>query len=209
MAYLLLGLSLGFSAGLSPGPLLTLVITRSLADGFWPGLRVALSPLITDVPIIVLSLLLFRALPPLFEQAITAAGGFYLIYLGVDTIRSARHAGLAAQATGKTPGHMDLWQGAMVNFLSPHPWLFWITIGAPTLTRAWQASPVYAAAFLVGFYALLVGGKIAVALTVAGGRRYVTDTWYRRLLAGAGALLCIFGLLLLWQLVPALWSVRA
>ena len=75
MAYLLLGLSLGFSAGLSPGPLLTLVITRSLADGFWPGLRVALSPLITDVPIIVLSLLLFRALPPLFEQAITAAGG--------------------------------------------------------------------------------------------------------------------------------------
>ena len=31
MSYLLLGLSLGFSAGLSPGPLLTLVITRSLA----------------------------------------------------------------------------------------------------------------------------------------------------------------------------------
>ena len=203
VAYLLLGLSLGLSAGLSPGPLLTLVITRSLARGFWAGLRVALSPLISDAPIVVLSLLLFNALPPLFEQAVTVVGGLYVIYLGIDTIRSARHASLAAQAAGGA-AHVDLWQGALVNFLSPHPWLFWVTIGAPTLTRAWQASPVYAVAFLIGFYALLVGGKIAVALAVAGGRRHLTDTWYRRLLVGAGVLLCIFGLLLLWQLVRIL-----
>lgn len=202
MAYLLLGLSLGFSAGLSPGPLLTLVVTRSLARGFWSGLRVALSPLITDAPIIVLTLLLFRALPPLFEQAVTVVGGFYIIYLGIDTLRSARGARLAAPADDRAAGHVDLWQGALVNFLSPHPWLFWITIGAPTLARAWQTSAAYAAAFLLGFYTLLVGGKIVVALAVAGGRRYLTDTWYRRLLAGAGTLLCIFGLLLLWQLAP-------
>jgi threonine/homoserine/homoserine lactone efflux protein len=204
MTYLLLGLSLGLSAGLSPGPLLTLVITRSLARGFWAGLRVALSPFITDVPIIVLSLLLFNALPPLFEQVVTAVGSLYVIYLGIDTIRSARQTSLAAPAAGDAAPHVDLWQGALVNFLSPHPWLFWATIGAPALTRAWQASPVYAVAFLLGFYALLVGGKIAVALAVAGGRRYLTDAWYHRLLIGTGALLCIFGLLLLWQLVPQL-----
>jgi hypothetical protein len=68
--------------------------------------------------------------------------------------------------------------------------------------RAWQTSPANAFAFLVGFYALLVGGKIAVALAIAGGRRYLTDMWYRRLLGATGALLCVFGLLLLWQLVP-------
>ena len=204
MAYLLLGLSLGLSAGLAPGPLLTLVVTRSLARGFWAGLRVALSPFISDAPIIVLSLLLFNALPPLFEQVVTVVGGLYVIYLGIDTIRSARHASIAAEAPGDAAPHVDLWQGALVNILSPHPWLFWATIGAPTLTRAWQASPIYAAAFIIGFYALLVGGKIAVALAIAGGRRYLTDTWYRRLLVGAGVLLCIFGLLLLWQLAPQL-----
>jgi threonine/homoserine/homoserine lactone efflux protein len=94
-----------------------------------------------------------------------------------------------------------LWQGALVNILSPHPWLFWIAIGAPTLSRAWDARPVYAFTFLLGFYALLVGGKIAVALAVAGGRRFLTDSWYRRLLAATGLLLCLFGVLLLWQLV--------
>ncbi len=173
-----------------------------LARGFWPGVRVALSPLITDAPIIVLTLLLFRALPPLFEQAVTVAGGFYIIYLGIDTIRNARGASLAAPADDRTAAHVDLWQGALVNFLSPHPWLFWITIGAPTLARAFQASAAYAAAFLIGFYAFLVGGKILVALAVAGGRRYLTDSLYRSLLVGAGALLCIFGFLLLWQLAP-------
>jgi threonine/homoserine/homoserine lactone efflux protein len=204
MAYLLLGLSLGLSAGLAPGPLLTLVVTRSLARGFWAGLRVALSPLITDAPIIVLSLLLFNALPPLFEQVVTVVGGLYVIYLGIDTILSARRASFAVQTAGNAAARVDLWQGALVNFLSPHPWLFWATIGAPALTRAWQTSPAYAAAFVIGFYALLVGGKIAVALAIAGGRRYLTDTWYRRLLAAAGALLCIFGFLLLWQLAPEL-----
>jgi threonine/homoserine/homoserine lactone efflux protein len=204
MSYLLLGLSLGFSAGLSPGPLLTLVITRSLARGFWAGLRVALSPLITDAPIILLTLLLFNALPPLFEQVVTVVGGLYVIYLGVDTMRSARHASLAKQAANSSAAGMDLWQGALVNILSPHPWLFWITIGAPTLTRAWQSGPGYALAFLLGFYALLLGGKITVAMAVAGGRRFLTDAWYRALLVGAGALLCLFGVLLLWQ-IAGIW----
>ncbi len=199
MSFLLLGLSLGFSAGISPGPLLTLVITRTLGHGFGAGLRVALSPLITDAPIILLTLLLFRVLPPLFERAVTVVGGLYIIYLGVETIRSARHARL--QTAGAAPGaaSLDLWQGALVNLLSPHPWLFWIAIGSPTLARALQSGPLYALAFLAGFYCLLVGGKIVVAAAVAGGRRFLTDAWYRRLLWGAGLLLCLFGGLLLWQ----------
>jgi threonine/homoserine/homoserine lactone efflux protein len=200
MTFFLLGLSLGLSAGLSPGPLLTLVITRTLGRGFGAGLRVALSPLITDAPIILLTLLLFNALPPLLERAITAVGGLYLIYLGVATARSARHARLQTEGIAPDAAHVDLWQGALVNLLSPHPWLFWIAIGSPTLARAWQTGWPYALAFLAGFYSLLVGGKIVVAAAVAGGRRLLTDLWYRRLLWGAGLLLCLFGGLLLWQL---------
>jgi threonine/homoserine/homoserine lactone efflux protein len=198
MTYLLLGLSLGFSAGISPGPLLTLVITRSLAGGFWAGLRVALSPLLTDAPIIVLTLLLFNVLPPAFEQAVTVAGGLFVIYLGLDTLRHARHARLGSAAAPTASA--DLWQGALVNFLSPHPWLFWIAVGAPTLTRAWQSSPAAALGFLAGFYLLLIGGKIAVALAVAGGRRFLNDAAYRGLLALTGLLLCLFGVLLLRNL---------
>jgi threonine/homoserine/homoserine lactone efflux protein len=201
VTYLLLGISLGFSAGISPGPLLTLVITRTLAHGLGAGLRVALAPLVTDAPIILLCVLLFTALPTWLEAAVTAAGGLFLIYLGVETFLSARHATLQASPDAQAVASTDLWHGALVNALSPHPWLFWITLGAPTLTRAWQAGPLSAFAFLLGFYALLVGGKIAVAFAVESGRRFLSDAWYRRVLAATGLLLCLFGLLLFRQLL--------
>jgi threonine/homoserine/homoserine lactone efflux protein len=200
MTHFLLGLSLGLSAGISPGPLLTLVITRALAGGFWAGLRVALSPLITDAPIILLSLLLFSALPPLFEQVVTVVGGLFLLYLGVDALRHARNARLADGAAAPPAASKDVWQGALVNFFSPHPWLFWVSVGAPALTQAWQSSPWAALGFLAGFYVLLVGGKILVALAVAGGRSYLTDASYRGLLLLTGFLLCCFGVLLLRNL---------
>ncbi len=112
MTALLAGLGLGFSAGISPGPLLTLVITRSLSGGFWAGLRTAVAPLISDAPIVLITLLLFTSLPPLLEALLTIGGGFFLLYLGVETWRSATHAHLetetAAASAGAGPGpHAD------------------------------------------------------------------------------------------------------
>ena len=62
VANLLLGITLGFGAGVSPGPMLVLVITSSLEKGFRAGLRVALAPLASDAPIILISLLVLPAL---------------------------------------------------------------------------------------------------------------------------------------------------
>ena len=204
MTTLLLGMSLGFAAGISPGPLLTLVITRTLARGFGAGLRVAVAPLLTDLPIILISALLFGVLPAALEIALTAAGGFFIIFLGLETMRSARHARLEQGAAGAQPASTDLWHGVLVNALSPHPWLFWITVGGPILTSAWRTSAWHAFAFLLGFYCLLVGGKIALAFAVAGGRRHLTDVWYRRLLLLSGLVLWIFGALLFWRLVQTI-----
>ena len=179
MTSLLTGLALGLSAGISPGPLLTLVITRTLAHGFWAGLRICIAPLLSDLPIILITLLLFNALPPMLETVLTIGGGLFVIYLGVETMRSARRTVLgssdAAAQDGGLKGSTDLMQGAMVNAFSPHPWLFWIGIGSPTLTRAYAISWWNAVAFLLGFYTLLVGGKIGVALAVAGSRRFLTE----------------------------------
>jgi threonine/homoserine/homoserine lactone efflux protein len=46
------GIVLGLSAGLSPGPLMTLVVAESLKGGASAGIRIALAPLVTDAPII-------------------------------------------------------------------------------------------------------------------------------------------------------------
>lgn len=59
--FLTIGAALGLSAGLAPGPLLTLVISETLQHGVKSGVKVALAPVITDLPITLLTF--FTLLP--------------------------------------------------------------------------------------------------------------------------------------------------
>ena len=85
-------------------------------------------------------------------------------------------------AAPATPAHADLNLGIMVNLLSPHPWVFWIGVGGPLLISYGAQGAGLAGLFLLGFYLLLIGSKVAIAAAAAGGRRLLDDAWYRRLL---------------------------
>jgi threonine/homoserine/homoserine lactone efflux protein len=200
---LLLGLTLGLSAGLSPGPLMTLVITTTLRDGIWHGLRVAAAPFVTDLPIILLSVFVLGLLPPWTLAAIGVVGGGYVVYLGWETVRSARSAGAqlqqANQAGATISGRQSLLRGAAVNALNPHPYLFWATVGGPTLLAAFSQSLLQGALFLLGFYATLIGSKVAVAALVHSQSRRFSAAWYQRILVLLGLFLIGLGLWLGWQ----------
>jgi threonine/homoserine/homoserine lactone efflux protein len=198
MTELLLGLSLGLAAGMSPGPLMTLTITTALQRGLRAGLTVALSPLITDAPIIALCVLVLSALPKSLESVLGVLGGLFVVYIGLQTILEARHAQLEMTPTTQ-PESRDLLRGAVVNLLSPHPWLFWIGIGAPTLVKAARTSWTNGAAFLIGFYVLLVGIKMLAAFLASSGRRFLVGPWYSRVLIGSGVLLIALGVLLAFE----------
>ena len=198
MNELLLGLSLGFGAGISPGPLLTLVMTTTLQRGLLAGIRVALSPLVTDAPIILLCVLVLSGLPPSFHGIISLIGGLFVMYLGVDGLGEARHATLEIKAAPNS-GARDLLRGAMVNALSPHPWIFWLGVGAIKVTDAWKQSPMNAFAFLFGFFSLLIGCKVLIASGLAFGRRWLTLPFYRGLLTIGGLALLVAGGFLLFE----------
>lgn len=53
---------MGLSSVLAPGSLLTLVISETLQHDTRAGIKVALAPVITDLPIIVLTLLILSKL---------------------------------------------------------------------------------------------------------------------------------------------------
>ena len=197
MDALLFGLSIGFVSGISPGPLMTLVLSTTLERGFRAGLLTAIAPLLTDAPIILLSFLLLGQLPQSFLAPITVVGGLFILWIGIQTIRSARHA--REIETEETAGGRDVLRGALVNLLNPHPWLFWMTVGVPFLIQSWNEAAWRAVAFMGAMYGLLVGTKIAVAWATARGRRFLNSLWYRRLLVACGALLVGLGCALIWQ----------
>jgi threonine/homoserine/homoserine lactone efflux protein len=197
--YLGLGLSMGLSAGISPGPLLALVITASLRSGLAGGLGVALAPLITDLPIIGLSVILVGYLPPEALSWVGTVGGLVVLWIGVETIRAARKAIVPGSPGVQTAPRQELWRGVLVNALNPHPYIFWATIGGPALVSGWRISPWHALAFLVPFYTLLVGSKMVIAWFVSGKAGGLSPTWYRRVLMASGGLTLLVGGWLIYQ----------
>ena len=196
--YFFFGLGMGLSAGISPGPLLALVITATLRSGLGGGLRVALAPLLTDLPIIVLSVLLANLLSETALRWVGTLGGLVVIWLGIETLRSARKAALPGRGGVARPNR-ELGRGVLVNALNPHPYLFWATVGGPTLVGSWRLSPWYALAFLLPFYILLVGSKMGIAWVVSRRSGNLSVVWYHRLLLGCGLLMLALGGWLLWQ----------
>jgi len=193
--YLALGLTMGLGSGVAPGPLLALVLVTSLKEGFRGGARVALAPLISDTPIVIASVLAVGSLPEPALRGLALVGGCYVVWLGVDAMR--RIAAYQDPLAGGRDQRVSVLRAALVNVLSPHPWLFWITVGSPILVRAWQDAWWNGMGFLLGFYALLLGSKVAMAALVATGRHALGERGMRLAQAGAGALLVAAGTALL------------
>ena len=198
-AYLSLGLGMGFNAGISPGPLLALVLAASLRSGLAGGLLVAVAPLVTDLPIIALSVLLAGNLPPEATRWVATLGGLVVIWMGIETIRSGRKAVLPGEGEVQAEPRRELLRGITVNALNPHPYLFWATVGGPALVSGWRESPLHALAFLAPFYLLLIGSKVAIAWLVSRKAGGLSQAWYRRLLQGSGLLMLAFGIWLALQ----------
>lgn len=199
LTYVVLGLTTGLSAGVSPGPLLTLVVAASLRSGLAGGLRVALAPFISDLPIVALAVFLVGQLPASALRWVGTAGGLVVLWIGVEILRSARKADLPAETGAGGDPHRELWRGALVNIANPHPYLFWLTVGGPALVRGWAESPWHALAFVAPFYALLVGSKMAVAWLVSRQRGRLSLTGYRRVLALCGVAMLGMAGWLIWQ----------
>ena len=189
---LLTGVILGLSAGFAPGPLLALVISETLRQGVGAGIRVALAPLITDLPIIVLTLILLRQLDGLNQVlgAISLLGSAFLFHMGWNTLRTT---GVPDPTIRPYAG--SLARGILANLLSPHPYLFWLTVGGAYLTK--QPGFVAPALFLLGFYACLVGAKVLLAISVGRSRGFLNGALLKWIFRVLGVLLGVLALGLL------------
>src|SRR5260370_21500347 len=87
LAYLLQGIVLGFTAGISPGPMLGLVINQTLKHGWRAGSVTALAPLLSDTPIIILMVFVLGHLPQLMLHVLSQLRVSFVVYLDMETIR--------------------------------------------------------------------------------------------------------------------------
>lgn len=189
-AALVSGVVLGLSAGLSPGPMLTLVVFQTLKHGIKEGLKVAMAPLLTDAPIVIVSLLLLARMSNMASVlgSLAILGGAYLFFLAYESIR---FKGEDLETAAAPP--RSIRKGVMVNFLNPSPYIFWITIGGPLVIKAWQEHVAAPIAFIVPFYVLLVGTKCVVAIISGNSRGFMKSNHYIWAMRLLGCILVVFG----------------
>lgn len=197
----LTGAALGLSAGLSPGPLLALVIVQTLAYSVREGAKVAASPLITDLPIVLAALALTAGLAehPKPLALLTLGGAVYLGKSAFDSLT------FSPRATGPAPASpKSLQKGVLANLLNPSPYLFWGTVGAPLLAQTWSLGPSTAAAFLAGFFGCLVGAKVLLAWLTGRFGPLLGGPAYALVMRGLGLMLLAYAgwfVLTAWRLL--------
>lgn len=196
ISYLAMGAFFGLTAGISPGPLLTLVISETLKHNKEEGIKIALAPLITDLPIILFTAFVFSELSH-FDALlglISVLGGIFFSFLGYETIKSK---GFDVEVSKQN--HGSLRKGIMANFLNPQPYMFWFTIGIPTAFKAYEKSIITAVIYFLLFYIMLVGSKILIALVAEKSKSFLKNNKYIIVLRILGAALFIFALLFFYD----------
>ena len=184
---------MGLSAGFAPGPLLTLVISETLQHDIKAGVKVAVAPVITDLPIILLTLFILAKLSGFHEVLgiISCMGGSFVLYLGWQSMVTK---GVELDLQEIRPN--SLIKGIIVNTLNPHPYLFWFGVGGPTVTKAMKLGMVAPLAFVGSFYVLLVGSKILIAVLVGKSRSFLMGKGYIYTMRLLGIALCALAIIL-------------
>jgi threonine/homoserine/homoserine lactone efflux protein len=208
LAYLVQGIGFGFAAAAQPGPLQTFVISRALAVGWRRALPAACAPLVSDGPIILLVLFVLSQVPASFRAFLQIAGGLFILFLAWSAFRTwskLREAGpeiAAPSGTEGNAGRKSLLRAALMNALSPGPYLFWSLVTGPLLLRAWGQNPGYGLSFLAGFYAAMIGTLAAIIITF-GKLRELGPRVSRALLGISAIALAGFGFYQLAQGIAA------
>jgi len=191
--YILSAFIFGLTAGFKPGPLGILVIQQTLTHGLKYGIRASLAPIITDGPIIVVALFILTQFKDiaLFIGILSAIGGLYLLWLSLKILKLKE---INISKSLGTP--TSLATAIKVNLLSPHPYLFWFTVGGAYLARGDRTESIVFVTVAIG---TLVISKMVVAWVASHFRELLDSQAYLWVMRILGGLLSIFGFLLLNQ----------
>jgi threonine/homoserine/homoserine lactone efflux protein len=190
LGFLISGIIFGFAAGTSPGPLLALVFSETLKYGKKEGVKIAVSILITDLPIVLFVLLILSNLIKydFIIGIISLSGACYLVYLGFQNLRVKTSVFEGEFAED------GLKRGIIVNLLNPNPYLFWLSIGSPMIFKSLELHVSATVLFILGFYSLLVGSNIGIALIVERSKVFIESKFHLYVVRTLGIALILFAL---------------
>jgi threonine/homoserine/homoserine lactone efflux protein len=123
---------------------------------------------------------------------ISLLGGLFILHLAYGSLKIKKLDEPSRDVTAQS-----ISKGILVNALSPHPYIFWMTVGTPLILKAIGEGWIGSFMFVVTFFTCLVGSKVLLAVVSGKSRHLLSDRLYRTIMRLLGLLLAVFAVLLL------------
>jgi len=193
LLYFLQGLALALPSTVVPSPLKVFLISQALENGWRRTLPAALAPLVTDGPIIILSLLVLTQTPDWFLNMLRILGGFFILYLARRIFLLLRTGGGTLQPSPDA-ARQSFFKAIGINVLNPNPYILWGVVAGPIVLDAWrQQSLAVGLSFIAGFYiTFVIGLSILIFIFATAGR--LNPGLNRALIGFSGVALLLFGI---------------
>jgi len=185
--------SLSLIAGVTPGPLMTLIITETLRHGRSNGLKIALAPLLTDLPIMLAGVLILSKLEHLniLLGFISLFGACYLMYLAYGSIK-VKDVHFEAKSS-----RQSIFKGIIANFLNPNPYIFYFSILAPLIVKGMKENFLFGPLEVFVFLGVFVLILSTIALSAHAAKRFISGKGFVYTIRLLGVLLFFFALIFL------------
>ena len=200
--YFLFGITYAFACVVQPGPFQAFLFSQSITNGWRKTVPLVFAPLISDLPVIVLVLLVLTNIPPQVLAILQFAGGMYLLYLAFEAYNNWRR--FDANVQPGVSAQKNIFKAVLVNLFNPNPYLGWSLVMGPMLIKGWTEDPANGIVLVTGFYSSMVIYSIAMVVLFAATRNLGPRV--SRISIGISVLaFAAFGLYQLWAGITGLY----
>lgn len=167
--YLLFALGFSFACVVQPGPFQAYLISQSLISGWRKAWPLVFIPLISDIPVIVIVLLILSNIPKEALIVLQLLGGTFLLYLAYKAFQTWRKFNTEEENKG-SPSAAFL-KGLLVNVLNPNAYIGWGLILGPMLIKAWNDAHLNGIALILAFYGSMVVFSLGLVFLFGAARQ--------------------------------------
>jgi threonine/homoserine/homoserine lactone efflux protein len=185
---------IAMSGALMPGPLLTVTVSESTRRGAAAGPLMILGHGILELALVIA---LLAGLAPLLVRdevfiGIALGGGCILLWMAVSMFRSLPSLHLELDGGKEKKNRNLVLAGILFSLANPYWTIWWASIGLGYILHSVKFGILGVAAFFLGHILADLAWYAFISLGVARGRRFFSDTAYRRLIGGCASFLVLF-----------------
>lgn len=166
--YLLFGITYAFACVVQPGPFQAFLFSQSITNGWRKTFPLVFAPLFSDLPVILMVLLVLTNVPPEVLSALQIVGGIFLLYLAFNAYKAWQT--YTPNTKQDIPSHYNFFKAVLVNLLNPNPYLAWSLVMGPMLVNGWKNNPATGIVLLTGFYGSMIVYSTGMIVLFASAR---------------------------------------